>query len=290
VRVEALPRLRAGSPCLDKLNRLDWAEALTFRSYGVRIGVRASEPGALEGLSERFPPGWRESSSPVVDFLYSLVVGGRDPGTNVRRLNLAYNGIFRLARERELQPCLDALEADLKLAVAATAPRRIFVHAGVVGFQGRAIVVPGRTFTGKSTLVAALVRAGATYYSDEFAVLDSRGRVHPFSKPLSIRTNGGYEAEEVPVAALGGRAGSRALPVGLIAVAPYKEGTRWRPRRGSAMDGALALLRNALPVRLAPSRVLPTLRQASERALVLKGARGEADAIAESLLARAGSV
>jgi hypothetical protein len=31
--------------------------------------------------------------------------------------------------------------------------------------------------------VAELVRAGATYYSDEFAVLDSRGRVHPFPRP-----------------------------------------------------------------------------------------------------------
>ena len=38
--------------------------------------------------------------------------------------------------------------------------------------RGRAIVIPGRTFSGKSTLVAELVRAGATYYSDEYAVED----------------------------------------------------------------------------------------------------------------------
>ena len=35
--------------------------------------------------------------------------------------------------------------------------------------------------------MAALVRAGAEYYSDEFAPLDAGGLVHPFAKPLSIR-------------------------------------------------------------------------------------------------------
>ena len=64
--------------------------------------------------------------------------------------------------------------------LAERARNRIFIHAGVVGWQGRAIVIPGRSFSGKSTLVAALLQAGATYYSDEFAVLDGRGYVHPF--------------------------------------------------------------------------------------------------------------
>jgi len=81
----------------------------------------------------------------------------------------------------------EAFETDLQLYVAEMAPRRLFVHAGVVGWRGQAIIIPGRTFTGKTTLVAALVKAGATYYSDEYAVLDVRGRVHPYARPLGIR-------------------------------------------------------------------------------------------------------
>ena len=36
----------------------------------------------------------------------------------------------------------------------------VFLHAGVVGWKGKAIVLPGDSYKGKSTLVAELVRAG----------------------------------------------------------------------------------------------------------------------------------
>jgi predicted ATPase len=44
--------------------------------------------------------------------------------------------------------------------VATEAPRRVFVHAGVVGWKGQAILVPGRSYSGKTTLIAALMKAG----------------------------------------------------------------------------------------------------------------------------------
>jgi hypothetical protein len=37
------------------------------------------------------------------------------------------------------------------------------------------------SYSGKTTLVSELIRAGATYYSDEYAVIDERGRVHAIS-------------------------------------------------------------------------------------------------------------
>ncbi len=89
----------------------------------------------------------------------------------------------------DLEQVMRALESDLQITVALNAKNRLFVHAGVVGWRSQAILIPGRTFSGKSTLVEALVRAGATYYSDEFAVLDSKGRVHPYTRPLSLREN-----------------------------------------------------------------------------------------------------
>jgi hypothetical protein len=148
-------------------------------------------------------------------------------------------------------------------------------------------VIPGRAFTGKSTLVATLVRASATYYSDEYAVLDAKGRVHPFAKPLSIRWDGSQRTEETPVAALGGKAGTRPLPVGVIAIAPYRADGRWRPRTRSRADGALALLEHAVPTRLEPARAMSAIRRAAADATVLKGSRGEASELAEALLARA---
>ena len=65
----------------------------------------------------------------------------------------------------------------LRVAVGEYAVDRVFLHAGVVGWRGKAIIIPADSFKGKSTLVAELVRNGATYFSDEFAVVDANGLV-----------------------------------------------------------------------------------------------------------------
>lgn len=76
---------------------------------------------------------------------------------------------------------------DLELWLAEHAVEFIFVHAAVVAFDGVAIVVPGRSMTGKSTLCKALLECGADYGSDEYAVIDAAGLVHPYPRPLSLR-------------------------------------------------------------------------------------------------------
>src|SRR5919106_963089 len=172
---------------MQKLDRLGWAAGLSVTAFGVRLGVRTNDASILERVRPLLPPGSRHSPDPRVDRLFSLTVGGHDPRRNLRRFHLVYSDSLRLARTLDLEEALSALGTELKLYVAEFARRRVFVHAGVVGWRGRAIVLPGRSGSGKTTLVAELLRAGATYYSDEFAVIDARGRVHPFAKPLSIR-------------------------------------------------------------------------------------------------------
>ena len=269
---------------MEKLDRLVWAEGLSVRAYGVQLGLRASEPGALEPLLERMPPEWKPAASPLVDRMYSYVAGGQAPGSRVRRFHLLYIDHARVARDHSIDLCLDAFEVDARFSVAALSPQRVFIHAGVVGSSGGAIVIPGASFSGKTSLVAELVRRGATYYSDEYAALDRHGRVHPFAKPLSIRGDGERSAAE-----LGGVAWRRPLPVRAIVEAPYREGARWRPRERPAGEGALALLSQALPTRSDPARTMSAVRAAASGALVLSGARGEAGEMAERLLARVAS-
>ena len=199
-------------------------------------------------------------------------------------MNLLFADINRLASSQDPVVALEAFESDLHRYVAEWAPRRVFVHAGVVGWKGRAIVIPGRSFTGKSTLVAGLVRHGATYYSDEYAVLDGRGRVHPFPRALALRNNGNTKQERLSLKSLGGKTGSEPLPVGLVVVSRYRAGARWRPRRLTPGQGVLALLANAVSARRQPNRVLSSLRQAIARAPVIQGTRGEAGEVAAQLL------
>lgn len=62
------------------------------------------------------------------------------------------------------------------------------VHAGVVSGPDGLIAIPGESGLGKTTLVAALLRAGFGYVSDEALALDrDSGAVTPFPRPLSLR-------------------------------------------------------------------------------------------------------
>ncbi|HEX8707238.1 MAG TPA: hypothetical protein VF723_03165 [Pyrinomonadaceae bacterium] len=262
---------------MQKIDRLGWADGFAFISYGVPIGVRANSAEALRLLRERFPPGWKSAALPVVDRLYSFVLGTESGRPGVQRFNLLYGDIARLARTRRLDEALDVFESNLQLYVAEAARRRVFVHAGVVGWKGRAIVVPGRSFTGKTSLVAALVRAGATYYSDEYAVLDARGRVHPYPKPLQLREDRSARQQKYPVEAFGGRAGVKPLPVGLVIVSKYRAGAKWRARTVSAGRGSLELLANTVSARRRPEAALSALQQVVAQAPVVKSVRGEAD-------------
>jgi hypothetical protein len=159
-----------------------------------------------------------------------------------------------------------------------------------VGWKGKAILIPGRSLSGKTTLVAELVRAGATYYSDEYAVLDANGFVHAYGKPLSIRREIGARQEKRSIEEYGGKLGIKALPVGLVVVSQFREGASWRPRRLTAGLGALSLLDNMVAIRRQPEKALPIVRRVLADAVVLKGVRVEAGDLAPKLLAALGQL
>ena len=102
----------------------------------------------------------------------------------------------------------------------------------------------------------------------------------------AIRKPDGGGWNKLSAEELGGRAGIKPLPVGLVLVSSYKAGARWKPRTLSAGQGALALLDNTVSARLKPEAALDTLRTVVSHAPVLKGTRGEAGDIAEALLSR----
>jgi hypothetical protein len=270
---------------MEKIDRLGWAAGISFISYGVRIGVRANSPEALDLVQEYFPPGWKPSPSTIVERLYSFVGGnnGETQSRGVRRFNLLYRDISRLARTRNLEEALELFESDMQLHVATEAPRRIFVHAGVVGWKGQAILVPGRSHSGKTTLIAELLKAGATYYSDEYAVLDARGRVYPYPRSLQIREHETGKQKRYSVEKLGARAGVKPLPVKLVVVSQYKPGAKWRPRELSAGQGVLELLNHTVSARRHPEKAFAALQQVATQALILKSGRGEAEDVVASL-------
>src|SRR5438445_11225175 len=103
---------------MKKLDRLGWAAGLSFVSHGVRIGIRVNDPSALERVAVHLPPQSKPSGSPVVDELCSLLIGGSTHVSGVRRYNLLYWGIARMARTLESNEVFEVLESLLDLVVS----------------------------------------------------------------------------------------------------------------------------------------------------------------------------
>lgn len=167
-----------------------------------------------------------------------------------------------------------ALRKNIQHCVAEYARDRIFVHAGVVGWKGRAIICPGRSFAGKSTLIRSMLNSGATYYSDEYAVFDSNGDAHPFPVPICLREADGWRQS---IAA--DQVGAEPLRPSLILFAEYRKNRRWEPSVLTPGQTVLRLLQNSISMRMNPHPVLKGLTSVALAAKAFAGDRGEAEAI-----------
>jgi hypothetical protein len=268
---------------MEKIDRLGWAAGISLYSYGLRIGIRVTDPAVLPLVEERLPPGWEPCCSPFPDFLFSLKLG-RALNARLRQYHLLYSGAKRVARTMSQDEVLDTLEGELQLCVAEWARNRVFIHAGVVGWGGKAILIPGRSFAGKSRLTAALLGAGADYFSDEYAVLDAQGLVHPYPRRLAIRQPNSSIPQRRRPEEFDSAIGCEPLPVGMVVMTRYQEGARWSPRPLSLGKAILELSNNAVPVQREPDTVLTTLQKALSHAKCLTGVRGEAEEMAAKLL------
>jgi hypothetical protein len=282
------------TPSLENLSALSWAGGFGVMGHGVRVGIRVNDESFIPHLLKHLP----ETAKPLTsdslvgrkfDCVLSVIRGSDQRGTPEHSLHLIHHKLEHSAQARHEEDFLEAFNSQVGWAIASLSPRRVFVHAGAVGWQGRAIIIPGASLSGKSTLVAELVRAGATYLSDEFAVLDCGGRVYPFPKPIALRpTPGSTKQVNVPVEAFGGRVGKRSIPLGFIVLTGYEEGARWQPKVLSPGRGVLGLLSNSPAGQIAPTRVLRILRGMAKRATTISSPRGEAADIVPRLLDLAG--
>ena len=248
------------------------------------VGIRTNDETVLARIPPLLPPAWHPSESPIVDTLFSLRVGPPTTRKGQRNYHLLYSGTTRVARTFDLEEVFRLLESHIHITVGYWAKAdHLFVHAGVVGWRGKAIVMPGRSHVGKTTLVSALIRAGASYYSDDMAVFDPQGWVHPYPVPLSVREPDGpckYAPE-----AFDSTAGEEPLPVGLVVMTRFQSGGRWQPRPLSSGRALMALLDNTLAARKEPTVSLPILRQVALSAPAIRSVRGEAAEVVQPVLA-----
>ena len=82
---------------------------------------------------------------------------------------------------------VDRLVASVNTECVRGAPDLVALHAGAVTIDRATVLLPGVSNSGKSTLTAGLVAAGAGYLSDELALLDpATQQVIPYPKSISL--------------------------------------------------------------------------------------------------------
>lgn len=277
-------RLRSSGKPSPSLRKIIGRSSICFRIFDISIQLEANVRGVIDLLMSRFALKWRPASTAQVDRCYSVSWNGQLE-VNAGRLGciLLSVGHQPLICATSLDELYDAFESDLLYFVGQHTREMLFLHAGVVAWEREAIVIPGRSYSGKTTLVRALLQAGGVYYSDEYAIVDRQGNVHPFPRNLSIRLDAGG-LSRTPAAKFGAFAGGPPLAVSLVVVTRYRSGAQWRPKSLSPGLGMLRLLRNTLSARHCPGLALTILERMVRDATILESERGDADDTARRIM------
>lgn len=267
----------------------DLAFHFVFSTYGVTVRIESNDERLLADAKAIAKKAFLDRLEYITDEDRSVDI--------IFGIAITKVGAFELWEDRVMHSdtpngeiLLNFFRSYLRVSVAERSKAWIFVHAGVVGYKGRAIVIPGDSFSGKTTLVAELIKLGAQYLSDEYAIFDSDGLVHPFQRDLSIRVNGDRRnAVETKVEALGGEAAVSPLPVGLVICTEYVPEASWAPERLSLGNGIKEMIPLTISIRLNTSLALKALNTGLSRAIILKGARPESGPVAKEILSFADS-
>ncbi len=256
---------------------------INFEAYGVCVSLNFQKPFEYENVLSCI----KNAIPTNLKILQSI-----EKNEHIFKINAETKSKYSLKKNSEPKitsddksQILERLESLLRLTVAEHADAKVFIHAGVVELGGRAVIIPARSFKGKTTLVVELIKAGAKYYSDEYAVVDENGLIYAFPKTLSVRgIINDYTQVERPYDFYGASLGLKPIKAGMILVTEYQKGTHWKPRILSQGEAVLELISNTIPIRNKPEYTLFVLNKLAENALAVKSKRGEAKRFAKNLI------
>ena len=209
----------------------------------MRLELTFDDPTLEPRIREILPPGWAPARSDHRSTPFAL----RETGPDSYEVTI---GGASAVEHASLEVALTLLDSQMRLSIAANASDWLFVHAGVVVVEDRALLIRARpsparrrSCTRSCTPAPPILRRNR--------VLDDAGLVHPYPRPLSIRSNDGSPVRHDARVPPGGSPPSTSVP---------RRGGRDHPLpvRGpvaaEATDGRagmLALLANTVPRRRA---------------------------------------
>ena len=204
-------------------------EQVEFDAFGVKIGIICNDPLLLKKIKKVLP-------LVIPDNLLFVLNQKPEHTFKLERINgsakvAVFKNNEKLFNYTNDESLIEYISSQIRITVAEFAESKVFIHAGAVGWKDSAIIIPGTSFSGKTTLVSELIKAGAVYYSDEYAVLDEDGNLHPYPKMLSMRgIIDDFQQVETAPEVFGARIGSKPIPVKMILITQYKKKGVWKPQ------------------------------------------------------------
>lgn len=259
----APPSAPGGYPIDDTLERR-WGVAENGDVYEVAV-----RPHLLEELRRRWPPlGLERRIAPA--------------GPVIARIGLSDQWVVvpdaEVSGDHPPQVAWDLLERSLAVFAAHRLSRLVAVHAAVIDWHGRALVVPALSGGGKSTLSQAAHAAGATVLSDEYTLIDpGTGLVTGWNRPVRIlRADGGVDRLDIAVR-------SEPIPVGCVAFVTYRPAgaSSWNEISRGAAAGRL--LAHTICATTRPHDSLNAALAATASGHAVEGTRGDATAAISAL-------
>jgi hypothetical protein len=142
----------------------------------MNVGIECKESDCVQGIADLtvlFPV----SHQSVRDMLFSI-----KPSAGILQLTLDDKLLWQGKNAGEV---IAAFEYEFyNHVIGALYPPLLSLHASTVSINGTCITCAGISGAGKSSLCTEALLAGATYFSDEFTLLDTAGHIVPFPRPL----------------------------------------------------------------------------------------------------------
>lgn len=163
------------------LGRRTW-EHVTSRhvALGWDFGIRTNVAALGRHLGSVFREMAREGEP---EHWYSFVVDERDGWTRHR----IYRDGSRILDTPDPARAFLYLLWDVNQRMFRTTDDKVLVHASVVEYEGRGVVMSAPSESGKTTLSLGLVERGLGYLTDEAAAFDPETLlIHPFPKSFSV--------------------------------------------------------------------------------------------------------
>ncbi len=271
-------------------------------AYGCSFAVTVPEP-LVEQAVAGLPCGWTPAGKEPPQRSWSLRPDGEGRWAAVGERGVLGTGA-------DAPRALDLLLGEVEAWVVGNAAGVVAIRAGAVAWKEQVIVLPGLPGAGTTTLVSALVQAGATYFSDSYALLTPQGTVLPY--PRRFRVPGpGYPdsaagAAEAEAGAVGPgaapdvradagavgpgaapdvrAAGSAALSPAVVALLEHDPMVGWDVRPLSTGHTVLALVDHAMAVHSRPRAVMAHVLAAVRGTTGVTGTRGDSREAAQHIL------